>query len=543
MDEGFAALAEYDWEHAISVFVTALEASETPDALAGLAEGHYWLGHYPQAIALQERAFGLFVQADRPQPAARTAIRLALLHGLIFGNAVAVSGWVGHAVRLLDGIEECAEQGHMEVFLACIADDPAERERRARTALALARRVGDRSLEYDALAYLGQALVEQGDVADGMALIDQSVAAVSGGLVADAWVAGEIYCVLFHTCELVSDVQRAQAWLGAVDHYVARTRELPISGICRMHYGGLLTAAGRWPEAEHELTQALAIYDSGYVGTRFEAALRLADLRARQGRLEEAAWLVEGYEEHPAAATPLARLHLARGEHAQAAAVLERDLVRSGDSLFAVETLALLVQVELARGAVKSARTVVTRLQTVAQRANLDGITGHATHGAGRLCVAEGDHKGAEAAFRAAITAFAAADRHLNLAAVRLELGAVLAAERPDAAKVELQRALATFQQVDAALECDRAARLLSRLETVPPPDRAAVLTPRESEVLTMVSSGLTNRDIAAGLVISVRTAEHHVSQILSKLGAANRTEAAAIAADERYTRSISRSS
>ena len=79
-----------------------------------------------------------------------------------------------------------------------------------------------------------------------------------------------------------------------------------------------------------------------------------------------------------------------------------------------------------------------------------------------------------------------------------------------------------------------------ARLELAPPdagpPDRKQGLeelldlTPREAEVLTLLARGCTNREIAAALVISVRTAGVHVSHILRKLGAPNRLEAAAIA-------------
>jgi non-specific serine/threonine protein kinase len=56
-------------------------------------------------------------------------------------------------------------------------------------------------------------------------------------------------------------------------------------------------------------------------------------------------------------------------------------------------------------------------------------------------------------------------------------------------------------------------------------------LTQREHEVLELLAQGLTNREIAQRLVISPKTTEHHVSQILSKLGLRSRVEAAAFVA------------
>ena len=55
-------------------------------------------------------------------------------------------------------------------------------------------------------------------------------------------------------------------------------------------------------------------------------------------------------------------------------------------------------------------------------------------------------------------------------------------------------------------------------------------LTPREREVLALLTTGATNRMIARTLFISERTASVHVSNLLPKLGVANRTEAARLA-------------
>jgi NarL family two-component system response regulator LiaR len=62
----------------------------------------------------------------------------------------------------------------------------------------------------------------------------------------------------------------------------------------------------------------------------------------------------------------------------------------------------------------------------------------------------------------------------------------------------------------------------------------APLLTPRELEVLTLIGQGRSNGEIAAMLVIAPRTAKVHVQNILSKLGATNRTEAVSLAVKQK---------
>jgi DNA-binding NarL/FixJ family response regulator len=92
--------------------------------------------------------------------------------------------------------------------------------------------------------------------------------------------------------------------------------------------------------------------------------------------------------------------------------------------------------------------------------------------------------------------------------------------------------ALATFERIGAMHDADEAAQVLRELGVAGRvgPRQRELLTQRGAEVLSLVARGLTNREIAARLVISAKTVEHHVSQIFGKLRLHSRAEAAAFA-------------
>ena len=122
----------------------------------------------------------------------------------------------------------------------------------------------------------------------------------------------------------------------------------------------------------------------------------------------------------------------------------------------------------------------------------------------------------------------------LDAGLARLLLARAVAAEDHETAREEACTALQAFRRLGAARAMDAAAAAaLRELGEAPGGRPRAVgdLTVREREVLGLVARGMSNVAIARTLVISERTAGHHVSHILEKLGVRNRAEAAAYAA------------
>lgn len=231
----------------------------------------------------------------------------------VYGNRAAAEGWLARARSLAREAGECPERGWVDLAEALLADDPERKHAHVRAAATLADRLGDRDLRFTAMGYEGLCLVLWGRITEGMRLVDEAAAAATGGEVTDYLAVGEIYCKMLLCCELAMDVRRAQEWMTIADSFGRRTNALWVSAICRMHYGGILTVAGRWPEAEQELSASARLYDGGYQALRPAAVVRLADLRVRQGRYEEAARLLADSESDASAIMPLARLHLVRG--------------------------------------------------------------------------------------------------------------------------------------------------------------------------------------------------------------------------------------
>jgi DNA-binding NarL/FixJ family response regulator len=533
--ESRAALRVGDAARARRLLEEAAADPTSGAVLEGLAQASYLQFDFLRCVEEWERAYAAYRRSGDHVGAIRVARSVACVHLMVLGNGAVGRGWLARAQTLLGGASDSPEAGWVALNIGMFEADRSRRIEQFREALERGRAVGDTDLEFVALAYLGAALVHADRIVEGMALLDESLAAVAGNDVEDFFILEEIFCQLFSACEHACDVQRADEWI-RVGEAIAARRKLPaVSAFCRTHYGGVLTTAGRWPEAETALTDGIRLWGLGQRSAlRSGALVRLAELRVRQGRFEEAEQLLEGVDSHIAgeAARSVAAIHLARREAGLAREVLERALEQvDADSAAAAPLWALLVEAHLAAERSDCAHVAAEQLARCAERTPAPHLVATAALARGLVCLATGDDP--NACLREAMAGFSRAHMPMELARSRMTLARALLTQRPEVAMAEARAALEAFQLLPAARAADDAAAFLRSLGVRPSAVRhgEGQLTAREAEVLQLLGHGLTNPEIADRLFISRKTVEHHVGNVLSKLGLRSRAEAASYVA------------
>jgi DNA-binding NarL/FixJ family response regulator len=545
-----AALEAGDLHGAAAAAQAALEVEDLPEARQLMA-GLYLLDDRLDDVCRErERAFRGYRDGGDLRSASRVAIDLAHLHDGFLGNWAAALGWLERARRLLTQVGPCVEWGYLELaLLACYRDDVVDLEASADRALAIALEFGDRDLEALALADGGLALVTSGRIREGFRRLDEAMAMLTAGEVQDPNIAGLSFCSMLSSCDLVGDVARVDEWTRIVRNVIVDPlggRPRVLHTHCLLALGSVLSSAGRWQEAEGAMLEALGPTASRSTGHRAATSAHLASLRIDQGRLEEAADLLGPYEDQLSACLPLARLQLARGEPQLAVAVARRGLRQlRGDALRAAPLLAVLVEAELLTDDVDAAQRAAEDLAALSECSESGVLAAEAALARGRVEAARDGHQLAVESFEAAAARLTGDERPALRGEMQLALAGSLAALGDGAAAiVEARAAMAVFERLGSSTGIDRTAALLRALgapsRSRSSTDSAAVvasLSAREVDVLELLRVGLTNAEIGARLYISPKTAEHHVSRVLAKLGVRSRTEAAAVAATLLTTR------
>lgn len=534
LDTGNAALRSGRWTDARAAFATALAHGPTAEVLDGLAQALWWLGETRSSLDHRIRAYAAYRSADDVDRAFAAAVGVAISFASNYGNRPAALGWVARAERLLPGDDDPGPRGWICALRGFLAEDLAAAREWTDRALACARQARDVDLELTALADRGLMLVRFGRVDEGMGLLDEALAGTLAGECARLDTVVFTGCDMLEACEIAGDLSRARQWCEVADGFI-RTYGCPfLYARCRTHYGALLVATGHWAQAGAELAAAVRMTEDIGPAPRAEALSRLAELRQRQGRLEEAETLLAGCADQPCSLLPAAAISLSRGDARAAVALLER---RAREPLAArtggAQTLALLAEAHLATGDLDAAGTTCTRLDAIAEGARDDPSFGYAALARGVVHAATGNVEAALPLLERAHEIFLMHELPWEAARARLQVGCVLAHCAPERAVEAARAALVAAERLGAALEADRAAALLRTLGATARtgPRGVGTLTLREREVLRLLGAGLSNPEIAARLFISRKTTAHHVSSLLAKLGARNRTEAAAHAA------------
>ena len=529
------------WRDAYEHLHDAVESHDVePEDVRRLATAAYLTGRNEAAEQGLERLHHLLLRDGQVDRAARWAVWLAIL---LFqrGQHAQGGGWLSRAQRLLDDADlDCAARGYLLIPVALHALDAEHDPERAHELFeqvsAMARRFDDPDLAVLGLLGRGQALVASGDIDRGVPLLDEVMVAVTTGGVSPI-LAGIAYCAVIITCRMVFDLRRAQEWTGVLSRWCSDQQGLhPYQGQCLVHRSEIMQLHGEWAEAMEEIERACAHLaktagDPVMGMARYQQA-ELLRLRGQFSRAEES-YRQAGEWGHPPQ-PGLALLRLAEGRVDDAVAAIEREIAAAEDDrVRRARVYAAFVEIMLAADEVDAAGAGVDELEEIAADFDSTYLEAVAAEGRGAVLLASGDPARASEVLRQAWQMWRALDAPYETAQVRLRMAR---ARRElgdhDAADMELDAAAQVFKRLKAAPALVRVSELSRRPEQATP----GGLTPREVEVLQLVATGATNREVADALVISEKTVARHLSNLFVKLGVGSRAAATAWAYENELT-------
>ena len=521
-------------------------------------------GRADRALALAERALESVDAADDPTTAALIHERIARY---MWMNRRAFDDIIVHNEAAADLVPATPPTRERALIEAAFAQQLMVHDRTddalvwADAAIASARAVGDRVVEGHARNSRGAALGQTGAIDEGLAdlylALDIAMESKSWPDVARAYVniSGELEAA----SRFEEALAIAQTGLGLVEEHGSPQCD---SLFLRTHVGDALFELGRWDEAEDVLREVSRMHMIGIDAIHrdeswFRLFLHRGDLVSAEAvhrRMVESVAATGSRDLSPYFA---ARLAIERGDLAVGDAALDKWLARSDDpscwshheypDWFIVDLLTATVDAGVGEpDTIARAGWLAETLHDVMKpRTHRDEVRPHqpalrAVAGA-EVQRARGEHDPATWAHVAELWKRCGRLPRVAYAWWRQGEAELRAGHGADAATAPLREAFRLADAMGARpirkAVIDLAAR--ARVDLGIDPEQAsdgvaatAGLTAREIEVIALVAQGRTNRQIAEELFISVKTASVHVSNIMMKLDAQNRVEAAARARD-----------
>jgi DNA-binding CsgD family transcriptional regulator len=517
------------------------------DVVGLAADAARWAGEPERGLTLVEAALG--EGRDGERAASLLLRRAALRQQLLLPGQI---DDLRAALRLVRGptLERAQILGQLCRALL-LRDRYGEAKQLAAEMRSLAAQLGDEECQTEALIALAQIATRQG--ADAVAALQEARAKAqrigSGRLELMAWVE------ITHTLEGRGRHEHA---IEAGREGLARARQLGlaryVAAPIAQNLAESLTSTGCWDEALEIAEEALSL-DPAPFG-RTSLLLCRAQITLARGDPETAARTVRELRALPASSAetqrelPLARLEvewrLAQGDHAgalatAAGAVCAPDVDTDPRYLWPLLTTAMRGCAEAGPATVPGDIDDPAELRKILeQRAANTAADGPVERAHAAMFRAEASRAAGQpdpAAWDATAAAWESLGEPYPLAYALLRAAHAAAATGDrDTTINRLQRAAKLAGQLSAQLLLRQIRHLARRARIDLTADSAAAptlpfgLTPRELEVLRLVAAGLSNRQIATELFISVKTASVHVSNILGKLGVPTRNEAAATA-------------
>src|SRR5918995_3108926 len=469
LEAGREAAQRYAWRDAYELLKQAGPDVLTARDLEAVAEAAWWTGRLDEAIELRQQAFTAYSDAGDPSSAALVALKLSDdFSGK--GSMAVAQGWFGRAERLLADAPESVVHGHLAVgraLQAMLSGDITGLVEHAEKALEIGKRFGDRELQAYSLVFRGRAHVLQGEISEGLALLDEATAAALSGEL-PPFATGIVYCMMITSCQNLGDYRRAGEWTAEANRWCDRQDISGFPGVCRVHRAEALRLQGDWNEAERQAVAACEEVGGYNLWTAAAGFYEIGEIRRRRGDFaaaEEAYGRVKelGGDPQPG----LALLRLAQGKVESAARALKRSLAGAQDTAMRARRLPAQVEVALAAGDLRAARAAADELDDLAQTIVIDGKTppafaAHARLARGQVLLAEGAPEDAVAQFEEGARLWTEVGAPYEEAHARMLTGLALRrAGDEDGARDELGAAKSAFERLGAVLDFQRTAELL----------------------------------------------------------------------------------
>jgi DNA-binding CsgD family transcriptional regulator len=524
--------------YARSAWATAHESLARADELEPLAAedlellatSAYMLGYEDEWMRILERAYHRHAEGGETRRAARCAFWIGI-HFALRGEMGPATGWLGRAQRLLEGEGECVEQGYMLMPVIFEHEAAGDYEGAAATAAAAAEigeRFGDKDLFALAVDTQGEVLVRGGRVREGLGLLDEAMVAATTGELSPI-VTGIVYCGVILACEEVYELRRAREWTAVLTRWCEQQPDLvAFTGRCLVHRAQLMHLQGAWPDALAEAERANRRFETAM---NQAAAAKACYLQGEVNRLRGAFAEAEeayrkasqlGLEPQPG----WALLRLAQGSTDAAAAAIRRVVGETTAGLRRASLLPAYIEIMLSVGDVEEARSACGELEEIAAGCDSEMLRALLAQARGAVELAAGDARAALVSLRQASRAWQELEAPYEGARARVLIGrACRALGDEEAFALELDGARSVFEELGAVRDVVSVDSLTGSAERA-----THGLTARELEVLRLIATGKSNREIASELVISEHTVARHVQNIFRKLGVPSRTAAGAFA-------------